>query len=148
MLLPAMPNPSTTTLCPTGIDTIPQTWRSTSIETNKPAKRTRLFHSIHQRRNIRRSKPIIDIHYSYIRRAGVQHPEQCSHSTERCTVSNTRRHSNHWNSHQSANHRGQRTFHPGTHNQHGCLLQALMLRQQTVQPSNPHIDHHVYITAH
>jgi hypothetical protein len=52
------------------------------------------------------------------------------------------------NANQAAYYRGQRAFHSGANNQHGCLLQSRVLGQQAMQPGNANIGHQIDMVAH
>src|SRR5436190_24387088 len=74
-----------------------------------------------------RAKPVVDIYYGDIRSARVQHSQQRSDPTKRCTVADTRWHGHDRNTDQTTDHGWQCAFHAGRDNHDARTLQQVPL---------------------
>ena len=67
------------------------------------------------------------------------HGEQRSDAVEPCAVANGCRHRYHGTCRQSADHTGERTFHPGDHDHRLSRSDPVDVGEQTMQPGHPHV---------
>ncbi len=85
------------------------------------------------------SESVVDIHYRYIARAGIQHGEQRGHSFEGGSVSDAGRHGNHGTVSKASGDRCQSALHSRYGDDHRCIHDNIKIRQQPVQSRNSDI---------
>jgi hypothetical protein len=88
--------------------------------------------TVDQGRYISRAKSIVYIYHADVRRAGVEHAEQCRHPFERCAVAHAGGHGDDWNADQSSHDAGQSAFHAGANDDDTGSRQRFAIGKQAM----------------